>query len=273
MKPFPQKGAQIMTTRIQKDGQKATKRTKAADPAEPELQRSSLPSLSSLSSVNSSSTPVVVDLPEDLHELLCVIAAEDNTSPGELIQQMLQADIDAHESLSRSSSRSLSLPKPVKHPLWIFALFAFFVVVPSSLADSFTGTVTRVIDGDTIVVGTNVVRLADIDAPELNQSHGLESKAALEHMVLDKQVRVESTKQDRYRRILTTIWLNGTNINHHLVACGAAWQYVKYSECRDLAALQTQARKQRIGLWRNPSILPPWHFRKCRRQKIDRQRR
>jgi len=76
-------------------------------------------------------------------------------------------------------------------------------------ADTITGRVVRVIDGDTVLLrgaGLGIpplrVRLAGIDAPELRQPYGPEAKRALEKMVLDAIVVVDWTKRDRYRRIL-----------------------------------------------------------------------
>ena len=43
-------------------------------------------------------------------------------------------------------------------------------------ANCFTGTVTEVIDGDTIVVNDVHVRLALTSTPELNETYGIESK-------------------------------------------------------------------------------------------------
>lgn len=107
------------------------------------------------------------------------------------------------------------------------AISLALLILSSSLApaDTLTGRVTRVIDGDTIMVGTNRIRLADIDAPELSQPHGPEAKATLAAMVLDREVVVQYTRRDRYRRMLATVHLENQKINCALVAAGHAWRY------------------------------------------------
>jgi hypothetical protein len=58
-----------------------------------------------------------------------------------------------------------------------------------------TGVVTRVIDGDTIVVdsesGSAKVRLAEIDAPESKQAHGQVAADYLAGLILNRQVTIQ----------------------------------------------------------------------------------
>jgi endonuclease YncB( thermonuclease family) len=116
-------------------------------------------------------------------------------------------------------------------------------------AHCFTGTVTRVIDGDTIVVGTNIVRLAEIDAPEMKTLHGPSSRAALSDMILHKQVTVTWKRRGRYRRIIGHVYLANEWINLWLVEQGWATQFLRYSKCRQLAEAEGGARYQKVGLW------------------------
>ena len=90
---------------------------------------------------------------------------------------------------------------------------------------SFTGRVERVIDGDTIIVGTNRVRLAAIDAPEMKQRGGPESRTALADMILHRTVRVEWRHRGRYRRIIGQVYCGRLWINRKLVAGGWARPY------------------------------------------------
>jgi endonuclease YncB( thermonuclease family) len=46
-----------------------------------------------------------------------------------------------------------------------------------------------------------------------------------------------------------------------MVATGNAWHYAAYSNDQTLAALQSQAQSQRIGLWSQADPIPPWVFR------------
>jgi len=142
---------------------------------------------------------------------------------------------------------------------------------------SFTGTVTRVIDGDTVRVKLETgnlrldkdevatVRLAEIDAPELKQPFGPEARAALESMVLGKRVVVEYRKKDCYGRIIGTLYRDGVSVNLRLVAAGAAWHFRKYSKSPVLRQAEHRARTAACGLWRSRPSVTPWEFRSAAR--------
>jgi len=68
--------------------------------------------------------------------------------------------------------------------------------------------VTRVLDGDTIVIETGEkVRYQGIDSPEQNQRWGEEAKKFNEGLVLEKKVRIEfdRVKLDKYGRLLAYV--------------------------------------------------------------------
>ena len=116
-------------------------------------------------------------------------------------------------------------------------------------AASFTGRVERIIDGDTIIVGTNRVRLAEIDTPELKDAYGPEAQKALSDMILHKTVRVEWQRRGRYRRIIGQVYLGDTWINERMVARGWAVLHPRYSRSAQLALAQRSARLSRDGIW------------------------
>ena len=52
-------------------------------------------------------------------------------------------------------------------------------------------------------------------------------------------------------------------MNCELVREGMAWHFVRYApHDRELARLEAQARKERVGLWSQPNPVPPWSWRK-----------
>jgi len=87
--------------------------------------------------------------------------------------------------------------------------------LPAS-ADSLTGKVAKITDGDTLYVldanyQQHKIRLAGIDAPERKQAYGLASRKHLASLVAGKQVTIEYQKRDRYGRILGKVWINGVD--------------------------------------------------------------
>ena len=143
-------------------------------------------------------------------------------------------------------------------------------------AESITGRVVAVADGDTITVldtdkVQHKIRLAGIDAPEKKQSFGNRSKESLSDMVFDKTVNVETEKRDRYGREIGKVLVNGRDVNLMQVERGMAWFYRQYQReqlpnDRTLyEAAEDAARAGKRGLWRDVNPTPPWDFRKTKR--------
>ena len=85
--------------------------------------------------------------------------------------------------------------------------------------------VTKVIDGDTVVVeGGWHVRLLGMDADETGYPCYVPAKTRLENLVLAKQVVLEKDKSDvdQYGRCLRYIFLGSVNIDTQLVQEGLA---------------------------------------------------
>jgi endonuclease YncB( thermonuclease family) len=149
------------------------------------------------------------------------------------------------------------------------------------------GLVTKVSDGDTIQVtdnlGTKVkVRLYGIDTPETEKSnkrtghvskpgqpYGDEAWKALDGKVYRKRVKLDVMAIDRYKRLVSLVWLDNRNINQEMVAEGWAWAYRQYLDtpyASEFIGLEEQARAKKLGLWQQNNPQPPWEFRKSLRK-------
>ncbi len=136
----------------------------------------------------------------------------------------------------------------------------------------FNGAVTKVHDGDSIHVTPPgkkrvIIRLAAIDAPEIQQAHGIQSRDHLRRLIMSKQVTAKCNKLDKYQRHVCVVIHNGRDINLKMLEAGHAWYYERFKDeqpRRDQIAYKkatNTASKKQLGLWQNPGATPPWDFR------------
>ncbi|MDO8776167.1 MAG: thermonuclease family protein [Burkholderiaceae bacterium] len=154
-----------------------------------------------------------------------------------------------------------------------FFIVALLLIQGHSLAESIQGKVVGVTDGDTITVldqskTQHKIRLSGIDAPERGMPFGQKSKQHLSDLVAGKQVTVEATKIDRYKRSVGKVLVDGHDANLAQVEAGFAWHYKDYqreqSKADRLAYSQAEdlAREASKGLWMDGDPVPPWNWRK-----------
>ncbi len=153
-----------------------------------------------------------------------------------------------------------------------FAILAAIQIGPASSAD-LTGT-ARVLDGDTIEVNGQRVRLFGIDAPEGGQACsrqgtaydcGQEATQTLVGLLYGKSVHCVQRDTDRYRRIVATCYLNGrggSDVNGHMVREGWALAYRHYSWV--YVDEEESAHHARRGMWAGV-FKAPWEWRAERR--------
>ncbi len=156
--------------------------------------------------------------------------------------------------------------RPVlRHLLLLAALFG----AEPALATTFTGRVVRVKDGDSLVVErydvkrTSEIRLAGIDAPELDQPWGIQSRSGLRRIVLGKDVQVEVTDRDRYGRLVGKLWQGRAYVNAKMTLSGHAWAFDRYLPDKEIRAGQEEAKRAGRGLWSlpEPDRIPPPSWR------------
>lgn len=153
----------------------------------------------------------------------------------------------------------------------LFFLFGLFFLASFPACADFTGNVVGVADGDTItVLDINKiqykVRLAEIDAPEKAQAFGYRSKQSLSDLVYGKEVRVIEQGKDKYKRIIGRIYQGDVDANAEQVKQGMAWVYRKYSKDESLLPLEAEAIESRLGLWADDEPMPPWVWRRSKKE-------
>ena len=129
-------------------------------------------------------------------------------------------------------------------------------------AQSERGRVTRIVDGDTIIVRDESVRLIGIDTPETKkpntavQCFGKAATAETTRLIDGRRVRLEYDveRQDRYGRELAYVYRrsDGLFLNAELVRRGFATAATYPPNVRHadrFRRLQRQAREAGRGLW------------------------
>jgi len=97
----------------------------------------------------------------------------------------------------------------------------------SGIARCITGTVTSIIDGDTIKVDGQSIRFALASAPELNEFQGPEARDFIDEIcpvgstaTVDED---DGQTEGSYGRIIGVIYCNGVNLNEELVDSGLGY--------------------------------------------------
>lgn len=124
-------------------------------------------------------------------------------------------------------------------------------------------TVTRVVDGDTVDLSTGErIRLAGVDAPELDQPGGAEAQAALVGLALDRPVTLHDAKPAAYGRTQARLQWRQWDLGVTLLAQGHAWADPRFRPPQKYLETQAKAKAARKGLWRREAPVPPWDWRK-----------
>ena len=145
-------------------------------------------------------------------------------------------------------------------------LFAF-----PALAEDITGKV-RIIDGDTVEIAGERIRLNGIDTPEASQSClddsgkrwrcGREATLALKAIVGDQAITCKGDERDKYGRLIAVCYAGANDLNAAMVRQGWALAYRKYST--EYVAEEADAKAKKLGLWRGQFVVP-WDWRRGER--------
>lgn len=133
-------------------------------------------------------------------------------------------------------------------------------------------------DGDTLRVncqGTQLkIRFACIDAPELAQPMGTESRDYLRSLLSETgdKVKVQPITTDKYGRTVAQLWRTASAgdelIQSRMASAGMAYPYERYkSDCPDWSAVtssSSRAESKHTGIY-SQNLEKPWDYRKNKR--------
>jgi endonuclease YncB( thermonuclease family) len=167
-------------------------------------------------------------------------------------------------SVPANQSASIEIPngEPDPDPA---ASLPEYEVVPGSIHD-----------GDTLRVRSSKgemlkVRFACIDAPELKQPMGEESRNHLRSLINEAEgkVKIQIIETDRYGRSVSELWTKSGLLQSRMTAAGMAFAYDQYAKnCPNWDAVKSSekaASELKVGVWRSPNFERPWDYRKSNR--------
>jgi endonuclease YncB( thermonuclease family) len=153
----------------------------------------------------------------------------------------------------------------------ILLLSAALVLMTSAAnAETITGRAS-VIDGDTIDIHGDRIRILDIDAPESRQTCqgqdgakwrcGQKAALALSDWIGQQTVTCDTTKKDIYKRWLARCTVAGQDVAQWLALNGWAVPY-RDCHCEVVRAASKGAELAKRGIW-SSAFMMPWDWRKA----------
>lgn len=125
----------------------------------------------------------------------------------------------------------------------------------------------RVIDGDTMEVRGETIRLFAVDTPELgqpwwgdddqHQDAGQLAKNALERLVKGKRLSVRVLREDKYSRSIAIVKVDGRDVGRSLVSQGFGFASPGSTRYK---RTQASAKRRNKGFWRG-ELQMPWDYR------------
>lgn len=125
-------------------------------------------------------------------------------------------------------------------------LLVLTLVGSGALAADVAGR-ARVVDGDSLVVAGERVRLHAIDAPEMREALGARAKLEMERIIGGKAISCAPRGADRYGNTVATCHVGRTDVGREIVRRGWARAWPKYG--LDYIAVESDARAAGRGMW------------------------
>lgn len=145
-------------------------------------------------------------------------------------------------------------------------IVALLVLLSGAALADVTGK-PRVIDGDTIEIGGERIRLYGIDAPEANQTCradgkewacGQEAIFALAFEMAEHWITCTGDARDAYGQLIAVCTVGPYDLNARIVRGG--WALALRQHSMDYVDEENEAKMARRGVWQG-EFVPPWEWR------------
>lgn len=107
------------------------------------------------------------------------------------------------------------------------------------------------------------VRIAAIDAPEMDQPFGLRARNALRDLCHGETAKIDPIAMDRHGRTVAYVECREQDAARYMIARGLAWvdPHGDGIEAAPLYKAEAVMQDARVGLWRDPHAVAPWQWR------------
>jgi endonuclease YncB( thermonuclease family) len=149
------------------------------------------------------------------------------------------------------------------------AAIALLLTIHAAHADTIAGRAT-VIDGDTLEIHGERIRILNVDAPESRQNCqamnddewrcGQWAANKLAEWIGQLTVTCETTRKDQYGRWLARCDVAGVSVANWLAGHGWAVPY-RDCKCEEVRAASKDAELRNAGIW-GGEFMMPWDWRK-----------
>ena len=144
---------------------------------------------------------------------------------------------------------------------------AFLLTLTFSARADITGKPVAV-DGDTIAIGNERIRLYGIVAPRVNQTCtvdgkewacGQEATFALAFEMAEHWIACKGDQRDEQGRLMAVCTMGPYDLSALMVRNG--WALADRRQSMDYVDEENEARNARRGIWKG-GVVPPWAWRK-----------
>ncbi len=135
----------------------------------------------------------------------------------------------------------------------LFGIMAFASAWFAKQGEIKLGGDYKIVDGDSLVINGQEIRLLGIDAPEYNQictfedgeeyHCGKQSRSFLVKLAQKGKLNCTGWEEDKYQRLLAVCKAGETDLNKTMVAQGWALAYGDYEN------VEAQAKREANGVW------------------------